>query len=56
MITRMSETNDEQAIAPGIAAAMRNVRNAPELSQRHRHRWNLPSDREANSEADTDEC
>ncbi len=55
MITRMSDT-PEQSVAPGIAAAMRNVRNAGQLSHRHRHRWNLPSDRERTDEpAPTDD-
>lgn len=54
MLTRMSEPhtdNEQRPVAPGIAAAMRNVRNAAMLSQHpRRHRWNLPSDREARSE------
>lgn len=49
MITRMSETPDERPVAPGIAQAMRNARNADQLSDRHRHRWSLPSDRETSN-------
>lgn len=60
MITRMSETHDEQRrLAPGIAAAMRNVRNASTLSQHpRRHRWTLPSDEpadEPSSDPEVDE-
>ncbi len=57
MITRMSDTPDDnqRRLAPGIARAMRDVRNAPELSRRNRHRWSLPSDREATPEPEVDE-
>ena len=48
-----ADSTEEQTVAPGIAAAMRNVRNADQLSQRHRHRWNLPSDREQHTEGST---
>lgn len=57
MITRMSETTDDQQrrLAPGIAAAMRNVRHPEALTPpERRRRWNLPSDRGASSETDED--
>lgn len=56
MITYMSDNNttdDECLVAPGIAKAMRDARNAGELSQRPRkHRWSLPSDRAERSETE----
>lgn len=55
MITRMSETIDEEhqrPVAPGIARAMRDVRNAGALTaSAHRRRWSLPSDRATDPEA-----
>ncbi len=56
MITRMSETNtddQQRPVAPGIAAAMHNVRNADALTPpAQRRRWSLPSDRAQSSEDD----
>lgn len=56
MITGMSEATPEQPVAPGIAAAMHNARNATDLTHRHRHRWSLPSERdEQTPESTSDE-
>lgn len=57
MITRMSEHSDEQQrpVAPGIARAMHDVRNAGALTPpAQRRRWSLPSE-EPTSEPEVDE-
>lgn len=58
MIMRMSEAptpeDERRRLAPGIAAAMHNVRHADALTPpSRRRRWSLPSDREQSSEDDT---